>query len=182
MECNKSARFPLSEPVGIGLYDCAMSIGHKIKERRDELARLDPIRYSVEETARAAGMKPPTLYGLERGDQQNSTRLPWLCDYLGLNIRWVTDGIGPRLVAGSTKGVQLVETDQTPSGGAEDDMAGVMREVMEVGLLLTSMPIHERVPIIQMIRSMAARSSQPELKKETETQPASHVPRKPAHQ
>jgi hypothetical protein len=151
---------PLSEHVGGGLYHSEMAIGHKLKTRREELEREDPIRYSVEETARACGMKASTLYGIEREDQKKSTRLPWLCEYLGLNLKWVTDGVGPRLVRQSPQSVPLVGSDQQnaalATGETGDDMAGLMREAMEVGLLLMTLPIYQRQAAITMIRAMAS--------------------------
>lgn len=68
-----------------------MTIGGRLKERRKEL-RLD-----VAEVARAVGIGASTLYDIERGDQASSTKLHLLCDFLGLNPKWVESGRGARL-------------------------------------------------------------------------------------
>lgn len=68
-----------------------MSIGSRLKGRRKEL------RLSVAEVADAVGMAHSTLYDIERGDQESSTKLHLLCAFLGLNPKWVETERGPRL-------------------------------------------------------------------------------------
>ncbi len=69
-----------------------MGIGARLKERRKEL------RLRVEDVARRAGLRPSTLYDLEREDQHSTTRLHALCQVLGLSPNWVETGAGGRLV------------------------------------------------------------------------------------
>lgn len=71
-----------------------MNAGQRIKERRKEL------QMTVAALARAAGIAPSTLYDLERGDAQASTRMHALCQTLGLNPQWVETGAGARLANG----------------------------------------------------------------------------------
>ena len=72
-------------------YTDAMGIGRRIKERRKEL------KLRVEDVALRAGMRPSTLYDLEREEQHSTTRLHALCEVLGLSASWVESGKGARL-------------------------------------------------------------------------------------
>lgn len=73
-----------------------MTPGQRIKERRKEL------QLSVAALARAAGIAPSTLYDLERGDANASTRMHSICSSLGLNPTWVETGHGARLANSKT--------------------------------------------------------------------------------
>jgi transcriptional regulator with XRE-family HTH domain len=142
-------------------YHANMAVGNKIKQRRTELERDDPVRYSVEATAKAAGMKASTLYGLERGDQQTSSRLPWLCEYLGLNINWVDRDIGPRLTGGpdATPVLQPVVSPGQSTAGEQNQMGGMARDVLETSLKLASLPAGQREAISAVIDSLSAQQS-----------------------
>lgn len=43
-----------------------------------------------------AGVKYPTLAGIENGDQKDSTQLPQIADALSVNVHWLQTGKGPR--------------------------------------------------------------------------------------
>lgn len=154
---NVTPRNRIASPDSVGgtLYDYGMGIGRKIKERREELEAQDPVKYSVEATAKAAGMKnASTLYGLEREDQKSTTRLHALCSYLGLNVDWVDRGVGPRLVADKPSRVgSMVQADQDSPTGATD-VAKVMRDAMEFGLLVTDLPESKRQLLLSLARAM----------------------------
>lgn len=81
-----------------------MNPGQRLRERRVEL------NMTVAELARAAGMKPSTLYDLERGSSRSSRRLHVLCSQLGLNPQWVETGAGARLTTEKPreKGLEIV--------------------------------------------------------------------------
>jgi transcriptional regulator with XRE-family HTH domain len=68
-----------------------MTAGARLRERRRELG------ISVAQLAKSAGLRPSTLYDLERGDNRTSKQLHRLCQTLGLNINWVETGLGERL-------------------------------------------------------------------------------------
>lgn len=68
-----------------------MTAGGRLRERRRELG------ISVAQLAKSAGLKPTTLYDLERGDNKTSRQLHKLCEALGLNLQWVETGAGERL-------------------------------------------------------------------------------------
>lgn len=91
-----------------------MTIGSRLKERRKEL------QLEVAEVARAVGMAPSTLYDVERGDQESSTKLHLLCALLGLNPKWVESGRGQRLAerveVGTTHTVAETNTRYTLHG------------------------------------------------------------------
>jgi transcriptional regulator with XRE-family HTH domain len=129
-------------------YDSGMAIGEKIKQRREEL------RLSIKQLATAAGMGPTTLYDLERGDQQTSTRLHALCKVLGLNPEWVADGRGPRLVQNFQN---PVFSDPPVTAGISDtgmhDMAHMARDVFEVALLLSTLAEPMRSRMIALIHA-----------------------------
>lgn len=156
---NSEAGIPSPDGVRGGQYHSDMGIGTKVKERRLELARLDPVRYSVETTAKAAGMRPSTLYGFEREDQKTTPRLHALCKYLGLNIDWVERGIGPRLVGGRPSPVHLVQPDHpesaTPTGAT--DVAMLMKEITEATTFLFVMPDEMRTGFLTAIRAVGER-------------------------
>ncbi|OOG61423.1 hypothetical protein B0E46_15705 [Rhodanobacter sp. B04] len=67
------------------------TIGDRIRERRLELGM------SVEVLAKAVGLKPTTLYDLERGDSKSTTKLHRFADELGLNADWLETGKGVKL-------------------------------------------------------------------------------------
>lgn len=48
------------------------------------------------ELAKASGVPYPTLSGLENGDQDKSTQIHALADALGVHVRWLATGKGPR--------------------------------------------------------------------------------------
>lgn len=155
-----AGNYPVIDPAGpsvIGTdYDSDMSIGQKIKQRREEL-RLD-----IKDVAKSAGMGPTTLYDLERGDQKTTTRLHALCKALGLNPEWVADGRGPRLVQrdqiSGDKDANLVKLSDQPADNI--DMAHLARDVFEIALLLSTLQEPLRSRIIAMIQ--AAASQRPE--------------------
>ena len=68
-----------------------MNTGERIRDRRQELGM------SVIQLAKAAGLKPSTIYDLERGDNSTSRRLHAICQTLGLNMAWAETGAGERL-------------------------------------------------------------------------------------
>jgi transcriptional regulator with XRE-family HTH domain len=88
-------------------YKFVMGIGRRLKERRKEL------KLRVEDVARQAGMRPSTLYDLEREEQHSTTRLHALCEVLGLNAGWVESGKGVRL-AGESRRVPLRVAEEQP--------------------------------------------------------------------
>lgn len=81
-----------------------MNPGERLRARRRELG------VSVAELARSAGLKPSTLYDLERGDSRTSRQLYKLCHALGLNISWVETGSGERLARGNPRenGLEII--------------------------------------------------------------------------
>lgn len=69
-----------------------MLIGHRIRARRKEIG------ISVKELAKRAGLAASTLYDLERGDSDSTTRLPEIAEHLRVHARWLSDGSGPKLL------------------------------------------------------------------------------------
>lgn len=72
-----------------------MDLGKRLRERRKEL------KLSVEEVARRAAVGVSTLYDLERGTQQGSTKLHKIVAVLGMHIEYAESGKGPRLLSDS---------------------------------------------------------------------------------
>ena len=62
------------------------TIGERIKKRRKELA------ISVEELARAAELRPTTLYDLERGNSRSTTKLHLIAAKLRVDVHWLEHG------------------------------------------------------------------------------------------
>jgi transcriptional regulator with XRE-family HTH domain len=118
------------------------SIGRRVKVRRVELG------LSVKAVADAAGMAATTLYDLERGEQQSTTRLHALCRVLGLNPEWADSGRGARLAGSPTAAV--VE----PNQGSEDMAAIVAREVLELALLISTVAEPFRSQIVALARTL----------------------------
>lgn len=50
----------------------------------------------MKELAREVGMASSTLYDLERGDQESTTKLGSIADRLGVRITWLEHGVGRR--------------------------------------------------------------------------------------
>lgn len=151
-------------------YASDMPIGRKIKERRVELG------LSVRRLADMAGMARTTLYDIERGDQQSSTRLHTLCKVLGLNPEWLDTGRPPRLVSGysasaalqyQNPSVESVGQERTSPAPAGSDMAQLARESLEVAVLLSTLAEPMRSQVITMIRALAAKPEKPEIAEET---------------
>jgi DNA-binding XRE family transcriptional regulator len=149
-----------------GGYAFDMSIGQKIRQRREEL-NIKPSAL-----AKQVGLSRQAYNNLEKGRQNSTTKLHLICKILGLNPDWVESGKGPRLASGYissqvglsptisfTDPVALVTSDQINEGAG---MAGMAREVLEVALLLTSLPPNVRAHVFGMIRSMVQESARPE--------------------
>lgn len=67
-----------------------MTIGDRIKEARKLRDMTRP------QLAEAAGIKYPTLAGIENNDQAGTTQLPQIAEALGVSIRWLQSGKGPK--------------------------------------------------------------------------------------
>lgn len=67
-----------------------MTIGERIKQARQLKGMTRP------QLSEASGVKYPTLAGIENNDQAGTTQLPALAEALGVNIRWLQTGKGPR--------------------------------------------------------------------------------------
>lgn len=67
-----------------------MEIGKRIKEAREARG------VSVKELAHAVELGVSTLYDLERGDQESTTKLGAIADYLDVRYQWLEKGVGPR--------------------------------------------------------------------------------------
>lgn len=67
-----------------------MTIGARIKEARTSAG------ISVAELASAAGLKPTTIYDLERGDSDSTTKLHLIADFLKVHAKWLETGKGPK--------------------------------------------------------------------------------------
>lgn len=66
-----------------------MTIGDRIKQARQHRGMSRP------KLAEAAGIKYPTLAGIENNDQGATTRLASIAEALGVSIRWLESGKGP---------------------------------------------------------------------------------------
>src|SRR5690606_41379178 len=77
----------LSYPVAPHLYP------HRFPTRRSS----DPQHRGMSrpKLAEAAGIKYPTLAGIENNDQGATTRLASIAEALGVSIRWLESGKGP---------------------------------------------------------------------------------------
>ncbi|NJC47348.1 UNVERIFIED_ORG: phage repressor protein C with HTH and peptisase S24 domain [Xanthomonas campestris] len=91
-----------------------MTIGDRIKQARLSRGMTRP------QLSEAAGVKYPTLAGIENNDQTGTTQLPALAEALNVNVRWLQTGKGPR---------DLGDPDQ-----AESDWADVTGYSQAVGL------------------------------------------------
>jgi len=91
-----------------------MTIGDRIKEARKLRDMTRP------QLAEAAGIKYPTLAGIENNDQAGTTQLPQIAEALGVSIRWLQSGKGPKTA---------VEPDPT-----DDDYTDVVGYSQAVGL------------------------------------------------
>ncbi len=67
-----------------------MTIGERIKQARQLRGMSRP------QLSEASGIKYPTLAGIENNDQAGTTQLPALAEALGVNIRWLQTGKGPK--------------------------------------------------------------------------------------
>lgn len=65
-----------------------MTVGERIKDARKARQMSRP------ELARSAGVKYPTLAGLENDDQSSSTFLPDIAKALGVSLEWLRSGRG----------------------------------------------------------------------------------------
>lgn len=68
----------------------AMTIGQRITEAREarELTRT--------QLCELAGLKYPTIAGIENGNQKTTTELPAIAKALGVSVEWLQTGRGPR--------------------------------------------------------------------------------------
>ncbi|HHZ56505.1 XRE family transcriptional regulator [Xanthomonas vasicola] len=66
------------------------TIGDRIREARKARGLSRP------DLAKLSGIKYPTLAGIENNDQTGTTQLPELAEALGVNVRWLQSGMGPR--------------------------------------------------------------------------------------
>lgn len=66
-----------------------MTIGDRIKLARERRGMSRP------QLAEAAGIKYPTLAGIENNDQGATTRLRSIAEALGVSVRWLETGKGP---------------------------------------------------------------------------------------
>ncbi len=91
-----------------------MTIGDRIKLAREHRGMSRP------QLAEAAGIKYPTLAGIENNDQSATTRLPSLAEALGVSIRWLETGKGPMLATdtGDSEWKDVVGYAQAVGAGA----------------------------------------------------------------
>lgn len=90
-----------------------MTIGERIKEARKVRGLSRP------QLAEAAGIKYPTLAGIENNDQAGTTQLPQIADALGVSVRWLQTGKGAR--------------DAKP-GAMDDDWSDILGYSQAMGL------------------------------------------------
>lgn len=83
-----------------------MSIGQRIQERRQAL------KMSVIELARRAGLKPSTIYDLERGDSKSTTKLHRIAIVLKCSLNWLESGKGSQTP--SVEELLLTVAEATP--------------------------------------------------------------------
>lgn len=99
-----------------------MSIGDRIKEVRKLRNGMSRTRLSE-----LSGVKYPTLAGIENNDQSETTKLPDIAAALGVNIRWLQTGKGPRDYVADTEGWQDItaytQAAAMGDGSVPDDYA-----------------------------------------------------------
>lgn len=66
------------------------TIGDRIRKRRKEL------KLAVRDLARAVELAPSTVYDIENGHQDSSTKLHRFAELLRVNVRWLETGTGSR--------------------------------------------------------------------------------------
>ncbi len=91
-----------------------MTIGERIKQARALRGLSRP------QLAEAAKVKYPTLAGIENNDQTGTTQLPQIAEALGVTIRWLQTGKGPR--------------DAVDAAPAEGDWADIQGYAQALGL------------------------------------------------
>lgn len=80
-----------------------MNIGVRIKQAR-ELRGV-----TVKELAAAVGLGASTLYDIERGDQESTTKLGAIAEYLDVRYPWLERGAGPMEVDPKEEGTRGIE-------------------------------------------------------------------------
>lgn len=107
-----------------------MSIGERVREAR-EAAKL-----SVVELAARAGLKPSTLYDLERGDSKSTTKLHRIAAATGYLVEYLETGRGPKTINSAADAAP--RPPATPAAAAliaaiqaadSESMAGVWKHV-----------------------------------------------------
>ena len=68
-----------------------MTVGERIKSARKAQAPV----IGVKQLADAVGLAVSTLYDLERGEQESTTKLHAIAEFLGVRARWLETGQGP---------------------------------------------------------------------------------------
>lgn len=72
-------------------YITYMTVGERIKSAR----KAHTPTVGVKQLAEAVGLAVSTLYDLERGEQDSTTKLHAIAEYLGVRARWLETGQGP---------------------------------------------------------------------------------------
>ena len=72
-------------------YIMYMTVGERIKSAR----KAHTPAVGVKQLAEAVGLAVSTLYDLERGEQDSTTKLHAVAEYLGVRARWLETGQGP---------------------------------------------------------------------------------------
>ena len=72
-------------------YITYMTVGERIKSARKAHTPV----VGVKQLAEAVGLAVSTLYDLERGEQESTTKLHAVAEYLGVRARWLETGQGP---------------------------------------------------------------------------------------
>lgn len=149
-----------------------MTIGNRLKERRKEL------RLSVAEVADAVGMAHSTLYDIERGDQESSTKLHLLCALLGLNPKWVETGRSTRLAQPAEVGT----THKVADAGARYTLHGmqITPDETELGIEWGKLDEPLRSAIRQQIYLLVAEQVRRKRRKDPPIDQRSAQPRKPS--
>jgi transcriptional regulator with XRE-family HTH domain len=157
-----------------------MSIGQKIKARRDELG------LKAVAVAKKAGLSKQAYSSLENGHQHSTTKLGTICQVLGLSPEWVEFGRGPRLIGtpvGSFVPEAAVQSapqyKTTPT--ENEDLGGIARDVVEAALLLTTLTINQRSAVDAVIRTFVATNKAADKHEEPSQLPAAeknHLTRK----
>ncbi len=146
-----------------------MGIGTRLKQRRKELGM------SVAETAKAAGLRPTTLYDIEREEQHSTTRLHALCQVLGLNTEWVETGRGARLAGKVLQAENVVQSDhhQTLHGmqiSTEEVEFGI-----EWGKLEEPQKSAIREQVLLLVASQVRRKRTQPADRKTDPKPPTHI-------